>query len=48
MSEYLKKEDKQSKQLLSGVTQHPWLKLIALILAILIWFYVQGELYGPY
>ena len=24
-------------------TYHPWLKLIALILAILIWFYVRGE-----
>jgi len=25
-------------------TYHPWLKLIALILAILVWFYVGGEL----
>ncbi|MGD9015102.1 MAG: hypothetical protein PVI33_03670 [Candidatus Omnitrophota bacterium] len=23
---------------------HPWLKLIALILAILLWFYIGGEL----
>lgn len=25
-------------------TNHPWLKLIALILAIIVWFYVQGEM----
>ncbi len=25
-------------------TYHPWLKLIALILAFLIWFYVTGEI----
>lgn len=25
-------------------TYHPWLKLIALILAILVWFYVRGEM----
>ena len=25
-------------------TYHPWLKLIALILAILVWFYIGGEL----
>ncbi|MDD5690632.1 MAG: hypothetical protein PHC37_02900 [Candidatus Omnitrophica bacterium] len=24
-------------------TNHPWLKLIALILAITLWFYVKGE-----
>ncbi|MDD4899638.1 MAG: hypothetical protein PHT31_05725 [Candidatus Omnitrophica bacterium] len=23
---------------------HPWLKFIALILAILVWFYVRGEI----
>lgn len=23
---------------------HPWLKLIALILAIMVWFYVRGEI----
>ena len=23
---------------------HPWLKLIALMLAIIIWFYVRGEI----
>ena len=25
-------------------TSHPWLKLISLVLAILVWFYVSGEL----
>ena len=25
-------------------TYHPWLKLIALILAIMVWFYVKGEI----
>jgi hypothetical protein len=23
---------------------HPWLKVIALILAVLVWFYVRGEI----
>ena len=26
------------------VSNHPWLKIIALILAIAIWFYVKGEI----
>lgn len=25
------------------ITYHPWLKLISLILAIIVWFYVRGE-----
>ncbi len=25
------------------ITIHPWLKLIALTLAIIVWFYVKGE-----
>lgn len=25
-------------------TYHPWLKIIALILAIVVWFYVRGEI----
>jgi len=25
-------------------TYHPWLKLIALILAIMVWLYVKGEI----
>jgi len=28
----------------SWFTNHPWLKLIALILAVLLWFYIAGEL----
>ena len=27
---------------------HPWLKLIALALAILVWFYAKGEIYKVY
>jgi hypothetical protein len=27
-----------------AVTSHPWLKVIALALAIMIWFYVNGEI----
>ncbi len=26
------------------LTSHPWLKLIALVLAVIVWFYIQGEL----
>jgi len=25
-------------------TNHPWLKIIAFLLAVIIWFYVKGEL----
>jgi len=25
-------------------TYHPWLKLVALCLAIMVWFYVRGEI----
>ena len=25
-------------------TYHPWLKLIAFILAIMVWFYIKGEI----
>jgi hypothetical protein len=25
-------------------TYHPWLKIIALILAVIVWFYVRGEI----
>lgn len=28
----------------SWVISHPWLKIIALILAVIIWFYVRGEI----
>lgn len=30
--------------ILHWFTNHPWLKLISLILAILIWLYVAGEI----
>lgn len=30
-------------RLLSLVTIHPWLKIIALALAVALWFYVKGE-----
>lgn len=26
------------------IIRHPWLKLISLVLAILVWFYVTGEI----
>lgn len=26
------------------LTSHPWMKLIALIFAVMIWFYVKGEI----
>ena len=25
------------------ISTHPWLKLISLLLAVIIWFYVKGE-----
>jgi hypothetical protein len=31
------------RRLLLSLTNHPWLKLIALALAIALWFYVKGE-----
>jgi hypothetical protein len=33
-----------AQKLLLWVTDHPWLKLISLILAVLVWFYVRGEI----
>ncbi|MCX5698745.1 MAG: hypothetical protein NTX01_03500 [Candidatus Omnitrophica bacterium] len=26
-----------------SISTHPWLKLISLLLAVIIWFYVKGE-----
>ncbi|MDD5245851.1 MAG: hypothetical protein PHS09_00510 [Candidatus Omnitrophica bacterium] len=26
------------------VVYHPWLKVIALVLAVILWFYVKGEI----
>jgi Ca2+-dependent lipid-binding protein len=31
-------------RMIHWVTSHPWFKLIALILAIMVWFYVKGEI----
>lgn len=31
-------------RILHWFTYHPWLKLIAFILAIMAWFYVKGEI----
>lgn len=32
-------------KLIRWLTEHPWLKLVSLVLAILVWFYVKGEIY---
>jgi len=37
-------KEKPKDRIIYLITSHPWLKLIALILAILVWFYVKGEL----
>ena len=37
-------KEKPKDRIIYWITSHPWLKLIALILAILVWFYVRGEL----
>jgi len=31
------------QRIASLITTHPWLKLISLILAVTVWFYVKGE-----
>lgn len=36
-------KEKIKIRIIRWVTSHPWLKLIALILAIMVWFYVKGE-----
>ncbi len=38
-----KKNFSSFMRLMNSLTNHPWLKLIALILAIALWFYVKGE-----
>lgn len=30
-------------RLVNLITGHPWLKLISLLLAIIVWFYVKGD-----
>lgn len=32
------------QRILHWFTYHPWLKLIALALAVIAWFYVRGEI----
>jgi hypothetical protein len=32
------------KSIKHWLTSHPWMKLIALIIAVMIWLYVQGEI----
>jgi len=36
--------EKLKDKIIHWFTSHPWLKLIALVLAILVWFYVKGEM----
>jgi len=36
------------KKLIYWLASHPLLKLVALILAVLLWFYVRGELSKGY
>lgn len=33
------------KRIIVFLTHHPWLKIIALLLAIIIWFYVKDEIH---
>ena len=39
-----KKISNFGNQLGQWIMSHPWLKLIALILAVLVWFYVKDEI----
>lgn len=32
------------RRLMHWFTAHPWLKIIAFILAVMAWFYVRGEI----
>jgi len=38
-----KKKESIFSYLVNSVTAHPWIKLVSLILAIVVWFYVSGE-----
>jgi len=33
-----------SERIVHLFTYHPWFKLISLILAVILWFYVRGEI----
>lgn len=37
-------KEKNIYRLTRWFISHPWLKLIALILAIMVWFYIKGEI----
>lgn len=39
-----KEKVKFRSRIIHLVSAHPWLKLIALILAIMVWFYVKAEM----
>jgi len=41
-------KDRRSSNIILWFISHPWLKLIALILAILVWFYAKGEMQFNY
>lgn len=40
----IKKSINLSQRFIIWLASHPWLKLIALIAAVLVWFYVRGEI----
>ena len=37
-------KDNLNRTIIFWITSHPWLKLVSLILAILAWLYVRGEI----
>lgn len=39
-----KKKINLRQRVIHWFTYHPWLKLVALVLAVMVWFYVGGEL----
>lgn len=39
-----KENIKISRRFLSWLTSHPWLKLIAFVLAVMVWFYAREEI----
>ena len=36
-------KDNALSRIVSLITIHPWLKVISLLLAFIVWFYVMGE-----
>lgn len=39
-----KPKSKLSTKIATSISAHPWLKIIALILAVIVWFYVRDEI----